>query len=104
MAKARPEPWGAAQLIGYYTTRRSLGASKAPMRAQVVACLMCALGICLKSSAAAGQTALSGESIRISRATGPITIDGDLSDAGWRGAKVVETWYEVNPGDNLEPK
>jgi hypothetical protein len=47
---------------------------------------------------------LSGESIRISRAPGPITIDGDLSDPGWRGVTVVEKWYEVNPGDNAEPK
>jgi len=40
----------------------------------------------------------------IRRATGPITIDGDLSDAGWQGAMKSETWYETNPGDNVEPK
>src|SRR5207247_5038789 len=33
----------------------------------------------------------------------PITIDGDLSDEGWRGATRVTTFYEVNPGDNVEP-
>ena len=33
-----------------------------------------------------------------------ITIDGDLSDAGWQHAAKYETWYETNPGDNVEPK
>ena len=40
----------------------------------------------------------------ITRAAGPIVIDGDLSDEGWRGATRVERWYEINPGDNTEPK
>src|SRR5690242_10836607 len=40
----------------------------------------------------------------ITRAAGPITIDGDLSDAGWQGALKFETWFETNPGDNIEPK
>lgn len=42
--------------------------------------------------------------IHITRAAGPITIDGDLSDAGWKGATKVDTFYETNPGDNIEPK
>src|SRR5260370_41821611 len=54
-------------------------------------------------SPADAQTALSGEAIRITRAAGRIAIDGDLSDAGWRGATRVEKWYETNPGDNVEP-
>lgn len=47
---------------------------------------------------------LRGAEIRISRASGPITVDGDLGDAGWGGAALVETFYETNPGDNLPPK
>jgi Domain of unknown function (DUF5916) len=43
-------------------------------------------------------------SLSIHRAPGPITIDGDLSDEGWRGAARVDTWYETNPGDNTPPK
>jgi hypothetical protein len=40
------------------------------------------------------------ESTRISRAQGPITIDGRLNDKGWRTASQVATWwYETNPGD-----
>ena len=46
---------------------------------------------------------LRGAEIRISRAAGPITVDGDLSDAGWAGATRVETFYETNPGDNVPP-
>src|SRR3954447_22388239 len=50
------------------------------------------------------QTSLAGETLNISRTTGSITIDGELSDEGWKGAVPVTTWYEVNPGDNTPPK
>ncbi len=53
---------------------------------------------------AGAQSALSGSPITIARAAGRITIDGDLSDDGWRNATKVEKWYETNPGDNTEPK
>ena len=49
------------------------------------------------------QSTLAGDTISITRAAGAITVDGDLSDEGWRGATRVEKWYEVNPGDNVEP-
>jgi hypothetical protein len=42
--------------------------------------------------------------LRIARRNGDITVDGDLSDAGWQNAERIETWYETNPGDNVEPK
>ena len=45
-----------------------------------------------------------GVSIPIARAAGPIAVDGNLSDPGWAGATKVTTWYETNPGDNVEPK
>jgi hypothetical protein len=47
---------------------------------------------------------LRGAAIRISRAAGPIAIDGDLGDEGWDGAARVDTFYETNPGDNVPPK
>jgi hypothetical protein len=63
---------------------------------------------CLVAAALApradAQSALSGEAIHIGRAAGRIDIDGDLSDEGWRGATRVDKWYEINPGDNTEPK
>ena len=45
-----------------------------------------------------------GSEIHIQRATGPIKVDGDLSDPGWKDATKITTWYETNPGDNVEPK
>ena len=44
-----------------------------------------------------------GETYAITRAKGPITIDGVLNDEGWRDALRIERWYEINPGDNTEP-
>ncbi len=45
-----------------------------------------------------------GAEIRIARAAGPIVVDGSLADEGWKGAVPVDTWFEVQPGDNLPPK
>jgi len=45
-----------------------------------------------------------GPPLAIKRAAGQITIDGDLSDAGWQGIEPVTTWYETNVGDNVEPQ
>jgi hypothetical protein len=44
------------------------------------------------------------EPIKVTRAAGPIVVDGNLSDPGWQGATPITTWYETNPGDNVEPK
>src|SRR5206468_3726324 len=30
-------------------------------------------------------------------------MDGDLSDPGWQGVEAIGTWFETNPGDNVEP-
>src|SRR5258708_25318618 len=58
----------------------------------------------LIAHAAAAQSALSGDTIHIAKATGHITIDGDLSDEAWQHATKIEKWYETQPGDNVEPK
>ena len=50
------------------------------------------------------QSTLAGETLRITRTTGSIKIDGNLSDEGWQRVKPVTTWYEVNPGDSTPPK
>jgi hypothetical protein len=44
------------------------------------------------------------EPLHIARAAGPIEVDGKLGDPGWNGATRVETFYETNPGDSVEPK
>ncbi len=59
--------------------------------------------LALPASRASAQAALRGDAIRIQRTSGPIVVDGDLSDEGWRSATRVERWYETNPGDNIDP-
>jgi Domain of unknown function (DUF5916)/Carbohydrate family 9 binding domain-like len=41
--------------------------------------------------------------IPLPRASGPIAVDGDLSDPGWKGAAVVDTFFETVFGDNRAP-
>jgi len=41
--------------------------------------------------------------IDIRRASGPIQIDGDLSDAGWADAARAKNFTEIRPGDQTKP-
>lgn len=41
--------------------------------------------------------------LQISRASGPITVDGDLGDAGWRDAVRAGNFAEHSPGDQTKP-
>jgi len=45
-----------------------------------------------------------GPPIAITRISAPITIDGDLSDPGWKGVTPVTQWYETRVGDSVEPQ
>ena len=74
------------------------------MRPYVIGCLAAGLALAVAAAPARAQSTLAGETIHITRAQGPIVIDGDLSDEGWRTATRVEKFYEVSPGDNVEPK
>jgi hypothetical protein len=65
-------------------------------------CLVIAL-LAGSAAAASAQSSLVGTTFQMTRATGPIRIDGDLSDEAWRTATRIETWYEVQPGDNGVP-
>jgi len=62
-----------------------------------------ALALVMAAGSARAQTTTRGETYAITRAKGPIVIDGNLSDEGWRDALRIEKWYEVDPGDNIEP-
>ena len=76
-------------------------------RARVASILLNAVALL----AAAGSTGAAEPSpsppptpeIRILRTRATIAIDGDLSDAGWKDAAPVETWFETSPGDNIAP-
>jgi hypothetical protein len=72
------------------------------VRAAAVVSILVIAPILLGITSAAAQTP-SAPTIHISRAAGPITIDGDLSDPGWRGATRVDQWFETYPGDNIAP-
>jgi hypothetical protein len=65
---------------------------------------LAAVGLLALSAALRADEGTRGAEIRIQRATGPIKVDGDLSDQGWKDATRITTWYETNPGDNVEPK
>jgi hypothetical protein len=56
----------------------------------------------LTCDAARAQSVTRGESYSVTRAKGPIVIDGNLSDEGWRDTVRVERWYEITPGDNID--
>src|SRR5436190_14112834 len=54
--------------------------------------------------ALAAQSRPAGETLHVTRATGAIKIDGNLSDEAWQAVTPVTTLYEANPGDNTPPK
>src|ERR1700747_330631 len=62
--------------------------------------LLCVLALL----AAASVVAQEPEHFQIRRATGPITIDGELNDPGWKDAVRIDRFYEIQPGDNTPPK
>ena len=66
-----------------------------------VVCAAAAVWACMSSVASAQS--LFGATIHVTRATGPVSVDGDLSDQAWRDATRVDKWYDVNPGDSTEP-
>ena len=41
--------------------------------------------------------------LNVTRAAGPIKIDGQLNDPGWKGAAVADHFHERSPGDNIKP-
>lgn len=43
------------------------------------------------------------EPLSIAPAATPIEIDGVIHESEWANATKYETWYETNPGDNIEP-
>ena len=45
-----------------------------------------------------------GPPLTISKAAGPIVVDGNLDDAGWQNIPGVTQWYETRVGDSVEPQ
>ena len=42
--------------------------------------------------------------LEVRRTSGEIRLDGDLTDPGWRGAAVIDRFWETQPGDNVAPQ
>ena len=59
-------------------------------------------GLLVVPAAAADEPAIPPP-LPLPRVSGPITIDGDLSDPGWKGAAIVDTFFETVFGDNRAP-
>lgn len=68
------------------------------------------LSLFLCSFAAAGQQSAAPQPPpppapqHVPKTAAPINLDGDLSDAAWQQAAVIDRFYETQPGDNNEPK
>src|SRR5688572_23389456 len=52
----------------------------------------------------AAQTIQPPPPLTVNRTEAPIQLDGDLSDAAWQQATVIDRFYETSPGDNTPPK
>ena len=59
-------------------------------------------GLGVVAAAAADEPAIPPP-LPLPRVSGPVAIDGDLSDPGWKGAAVIDTFFETVFGDNRAP-
>ncbi|MEO7921413.1 MAG: DUF5916 domain-containing protein, partial [Thermoanaerobaculia bacterium] len=75
-----------------------------PSRLARLSLLLLATLVLAPHRPARAEDVLRGDTIKMTRASGPISIDGDLSEAAWKNAVRVDSWYETNPGDNVPPK
>ena len=66
-------------------------------------CLASAAFTAVPSTAFAAVPA-PGPPLTISKAAGPIVVDGNLDDAGWQNIPGVTQWYETRVGDSVEPQ
>src|SRR5258708_36543516 len=67
------------------------------MSARLIGCVF-ALTVCL-----APLGAEPNPTFHITRATSPISIDGNLDDEAWKTATRIDQWWETNVSDNGPP-
>lgn len=65
--------------------------------------LLSTVAVPMAGAATPQRTPDTPPTIVVHRAAGAITLDGKLDDAGWDGAARIGTFYEVSPGDNVQP-
>lgn len=56
------------------------------------------------SAVASADTPPPPAPMNVPRTSVPVTLDGDLSDAAWQQAAVIDKFYETSPGDNIPAK
>jgi Domain of unknown function (DUF5916)/Carbohydrate family 9 binding domain-like len=64
---------------------------------------MRSLTVCYLLSAICYLADANAQQLTLPRATAPVTLDGDLSDAAWNNALVISKFYEYYKSDNTEP-
>src|SRR5947207_6430962 len=74
------------------------------MRRIALAIVVTAFAAAAYPQAPAPAAPLPPPPINIQRAEGAIVVDGNLDDAGWKNAAVIDRFYETSPGNNNEPK
>ncbi len=77
------------------------GSTAARIRFVVAAILVLASLAAGRANAAAPTP---GPALSIQRIQGPITVDGDLTEAAWQTVPAITQWYETRVGDNVEPQ
>jgi hypothetical protein len=83
---------------------RVVRSNRAASLAAGALCLLVGLGSAAPASAT--DTSFSPQfkpSLEVDRAAGPIRVDGDLNDPGWRRATRATGFAEVSPGDQVRP-
>lgn len=65
--------------------------------------VLVALEVLALPAVAADSTPPPPAPIVVSRASGPLSIDGELDEPAWTSAARVETFYEYSPGENVAP-
>jgi len=77
------------------------------MMGKIPTCATLLLAVASFATAAAAQSEpsapLTARHLQVTKAAGPIKIDGVLDDAGWKGALHWDVPYEWQPGDNIRP-
>lgn len=65
---------------------------------------MIVAALCLAPPPSRAADPSPGPPLTIVRLSGPVEVDGDLSDAGWQAVTPDTTWFETNVGDNAVPQ
>ena len=75
--------------------------TRSTARRMVFVTVLAAAAVPATARPSEGELLANGPSARIHRASGPIVVDGELSEPAWTTAVRIEDWFEVRPADNV---